>query len=120
MDQNFSLNILLLLHACQLHPVLPETVLSALLDISDPLHGLHCLNVEIAVVLERLVPLFLEFENSVFDDLFVVEFATGFGPGKFAGVVFCFEVAVAFGSAEAEGFAVVAHEHDSVAGVDGS
>lgn len=116
--QHLPLNILLLLHACQFHPVLPEAILSALLDISNALHGLDSLHVEIPVVLDGLVPLLFELEDSVLGDLFVVELASSLGPGEFAGVVFCLEVTVALGTTEAEGFGVVAHEHDSVAGVD--
>lgn len=120
MYQNFPLNILLLLHTCQFHPVLPEAVLPALLDISDSLHGLDGLHVEIPVVLDGLVALFLKLKDSVLDDLFVVELAGSLSPGKLAGVVFCLEVAVALGTAEAEGLTVVTHEHDPVAGVDWS
>lgn len=47
-----------------------------------------------------------------------MKFTIGFGPGEFAGVVFGFEVAMAFGPAEAECFAVVSDEHDAVSGVD--
>jgi hypothetical protein len=47
-----------------------------------------------------------------------VEFSVGFGPCEFSGVVFGFEVFVAFGTAEAENFAVVADEHHAVAGVN--
>jgi hypothetical protein len=118
MDEDLPLDVLLFLHACQFHPVLPEAVLAALLDISNALHGLDGLDVEVAVVLDGLVALLLELEDGVLGDLFVVELATGLGPGEFAGVVFGLEVAVALGTAEAEVLAVVAHEHHSVAGVD--
>ncbi len=119
MHKHLPLNVLLLLHASQLHPVLPEAVLTALLDISNALHGLDSLDIEIAVVLKGLITLLLELEDCVLGDLFVVELATGLGPGELAGVVFGLEVAVALGTAEAEDLAVVAHEHHSVAGVDG-
>jgi hypothetical protein len=118
MHQDLPLDILLLLHACQLHPIFPEAVLSALLDISNALHGLDGLHVEIPVVLDGLVPLLLELEDGVLGDLFVVELAGSLGPGQLAGVVFCLEVAVALGTAETEVLAVVAHEHDSMARVD--
>ena len=44
----------------------------------------------------------------------------GFSPGEFSGIVFGFEVAMTFGSAEPEGFTVVSDEHDSVSRVDGA
>jgi hypothetical protein len=80
-DQHFPLDVLLFLHSSQLHAVLPEAVLPALFDVSDALHGLDSLHVEVAVVLDGLITFFLELEDGVLDDLFVVEFATGLGPG---------------------------------------
>lgn len=119
MGQHLALNVHLLLDACQFHTVFPEAVLPALLDVGDALHGLDGLDVEVAVVLERLVALLFELVDWVLGELFVVELAIGFGPGKFSRIVLGLEVAVALGSAETEGFAVVADEHDAVAGIDG-
>ena len=49
-----------------------------------------------------------------------MDLAISFGPCEFSGVVFDLEVAMTFGPAEPESFAVVANEHDAVARVDGS
>lgn len=118
MNQNFSFNILLFLNSCQFHPILPKPVLPPLFDICDSLHGLDGLNVEVSVILQRLVSFFLELEDGIIGKFFVIEFAGSFGPGKLSGVMFGFEVTVAFGSAETEVFAVVSNEHNTVAWVD--
>lgn len=89
-------------------------------DICYPLHGLNGLHVEVTVVLEGLISFFFELVDCILSELFVVKFAIGFGPGKFAWVVFGFEVTMTFRPAEAEGFAVVSDEHDAMSRVDWS
>jgi hypothetical protein len=60
----------------------------------------------------------LELKDGVLAELLLVEFAVGFGPCKFPGVVFGFEVFVALGPAESEHLAVIAHEDHTVTGID--
>ena len=82
------------------------------------MHGLDSLNVEVSVILERLIAFFLELVDWVLCELFVVDFSVGFGPGEFAWVMFGFEVTMTLGTAEAEGLAIVTDEHDSMSRVD--
>ena len=84
------------------------------------MHCLNCLDVEVPVVLRWFVVFLLELVHGILGEFFIVQFSVCFGPCKFSGVVFGFEVSVAFGSAESEGFAVVSDEHDSVSWVDGT
>lgn len=111
---HLPVDIILLLHLCQLHPVLPEPVLPPLLDVGDAVHGLDGPHVEVPVVLDGFVLLVLELVDGVVADLLVVEFAMGLGPGQLSGVVLGLEVAVALGPAESECFAIVPHEHHPV------
>ena len=120
MNQDLPLNVLLFLHSSQFHTVLPKAVFPALLDIGNPFHGLHCLDVEVTVVLQRFVALLFELKNCVPYYLFVVELAGSLGPGELARVVFGLEVPMAFGPAETERLAVVAHKHDAMARVNWS
>ena len=120
MDQNLSFNILLLLHRRKLHSILPESILPPFFYISNSLHGLNGLDIKVPVVLQRLVSLFLELEHRIVDKLFIVKFACGLSPCEFSGVVLSPKVAMAFGPAKSEIFAIISHEHDSVTWVDRS
>ena len=120
MDQYFSLNVLLFLYACQFHSILPKSILSSFLNICYPLHGLYCLHVEISVVLQRLISFFLKLKHSVVCKFLIIEFTCGFSPCEFSGVMFSFEMTMAFGPTEPKVFAIVPDEHNSVAGVDWS
>jgi len=82
------------------------------------MHSLDSLDIQIPVVLQRFVPLFLELEDCVVSEFFIIEFASSFCPGKFSGVVLGPEVAMAFGPAEPKIFAIVSDKHDSMAWVD--
>jgi hypothetical protein len=80
-QQNLVLNIYLLLDFGQFHTILPETVLSSLLNIRDALHGLDSLDVEISVVLLGSVSFLFKVVNRVVHEFFIVDLAIGFGPG---------------------------------------
>ena len=88
--------------------------------ISNSLHGLNGLDIKVPVVLQRLVSLFLELEHRIVDMFFIVKFACGLSPCEFSGVVLSPKVAMAFGPAKSEIFAIISHEHDSVTWVDRS
>ena len=118
MNLNLSIHALNLLYISQFHSVLPESLLSSIPNIGDLFHGLNSLHIHVSIVLKRLVAFLLEFKNRIIGKLFAVEFSVGFGPGEFSGVMFGFEVFVAFGSTKTEDFAVVTDEHHAVAGVD--
>ena len=120
MNQNFSFDILLLLNACQFHSILPKSIFSSFLYICYSLHSLYCLYIEISVVLQRLVPFFLKLKNSVVSKLLVIEFTGGFSPCEFSGVVFGFEVTMAFRSTKPEGFTIISDKHNSVSRIDWS
>ena len=49
-----------------------------------------------------------------------MEFTIGFCPLEFPGVVFSFEMFMAFGSTEAKSFAIVPDKHHTVSGIDRS
>ena len=118
MGEHFSVEIDLLLDCSQFHAVFPEAVFSSFLDIGDAVHGLESLSVDFPIVLEGLVAFLLEVLDRVVSQLFVVEFAMGFGPSKFSGIVLCLEVTMALRTTEPKGFAVVSDKHDSVSWVD--
>ena len=118
MHKNFPFNVLLFLHISKFHSVLPKAVFSPFFYISDSLHGLDCLHVEVSVILQRLVSFLFELKDSIVCEFFVVKFAGSLGPGELSGIVFGFEVTMAFGSAKTECFAVVPDEHYTMARVD--
>ena len=94
------LDVALLLYSCQSHPVLPKPVLSSLFDVLNAFHSLHCLHVQVSVVLLRFIATLFKLMNCVFSQLFVMEFSMGLGPCKFAGVVLGLKMTVALGPAE--------------------
>jgi hypothetical protein len=91
------------------HPRLVERAFPALPDLG---HTGHCLESgldQVAVVSDGDVAALGESEGGVDGHFLAVRAAERFCPGEFAGVTLHFEVLVAFGFAEAEGFGVVAH-----------
>jgi hypothetical protein len=119
-DLNLSVHSFDLLYISKFHSVLPEPFFSSVSDIGNFFHGLDGLDIHVSIVLKGLVAFLLEFEYGIIGELFAMDFSVGFGPGEFSGVVFGFEVFVAFGTTESEDFAVVADEHHAMAWVDGA
>jgi len=102
-----------------LHSIRVESLLSSLLNILHSLHGHDGLPHEVAIVFDRSIASLFEFEGGIDGEFLAPRFAVGLGPGYLAWIALFVEVAMAFGTAETEGFGVVAHEHDAVAGVAG-
>ena len=120
MNQNFSFYVLLFLHTSKFHSILPKSVLSSLFNISYSLHSLNCLHIQISVVLQRFISFFLELKDCVVGEFFIIEFTGSFSPCEFSRVMFGFEVAMTFWSTKSKGFAIISHEHDSMARIDWS
>jgi hypothetical protein len=90
------------------HARLVECAFAALSDLGDARHGLERGGDKVAVVAHGDVAALCEGEGRVDGHFLAVCAAEGFCPGEFARVALHFEVFVAFGFAEAEGFGVVA------------
>jgi hypothetical protein len=99
----FALALLIATHAR-----LVKRALTLLSDLGDARHCLERGGDEVAVVAHGDVAALREGEGGVDGHFLAVGPAEGFCPGEFARVALHFEVLVAFGFAEAEGFGVVA------------
>ena len=78
-----------------------------------------CILPEFARVLDGLVALLLELEDAVDGELLAGRLAMHLGPAALARVALLLERAVTLGATELEYLAVVAHERDAVARIDG-
>ena len=113
-DLNFFVHAFDLLYAGKFHSVLPEPFFSPVSDISDFLHRLNRLDVEVSIVLDWLMSLFLKLKDGVVGEFLSMDLSVGFGPGKLSRVVFSLEMLMAFGSTKPEDLTVITYEHHAV------
>jgi hypothetical protein len=90
------------------HARLVKGAFASLPDFGNARHGLERRLDKVAVVAHGYVATLREGEGRVDGHFLAVRAAEGFGPRELARVALHFEVLVAFGFAEAEGFGVVA------------
>lgn len=120
MDFKFTMHLLDLLDLGEFHPVVPESIFSLFTDVRYFPHGLNRLNIDISIILDRLVSNLLQSKDAVLRNLLVMHFTIGFCPGEFSGVMLSLEMSMAFGSTEEKAFRIIPDEKSAMTWVNGS
>jgi hypothetical protein len=100
-----------------LHAIIKEALFSNLSNLVYPLHRQDGLAHQITIILDRTISALFKVKGRIHSHFFSSCLTVGLCPGYLAWVSFLGEIAVTFGTAKSETFAIITDKHHSMTGI---